>query len=63
MKRIPVLFKDKKECCGCTACYAVCPVKAIKMVADSEGFEYPIINKDKCIKCHKCVKICSFKKG
>lgn len=29
---------DKKDCCGCTACYNACPKKAIAMQADQEGF-------------------------
>ena len=28
-RKIPVLFKEKKECCGCTACYAICSQMAI----------------------------------
>lgn len=41
---IPVLYKRKEECCGCTACYAICPKEAISMLEDEEGFEYPKIN-------------------
>lgn len=44
MKEIPVLYKRKEECCGCTACYAICPIEAISMVEDEEGFEYPQID-------------------
>ncbi|MGN1126516.1 MAG: 4Fe-4S binding protein [Ruminococcus sp.] len=33
-KEIPVLYSKKEECCGCTACYSVCPQSAISMVAD-----------------------------
>jgi Formate hydrogenlyase subunit 6/NADH:ubiquinone oxidoreductase 23 kD subunit (chain I) len=25
-KTIPILFDDKKDCCGCKACYFICPV-------------------------------------
>ena len=39
MREIPVLYKRKEECCGCTACYAICPKEAISMVEDEEGFE------------------------
>ena len=60
-KKIPVLFSRKEECCGCTACYAICPQKAISMLEDEEGFEYPHINEEKCIKCYLCMKVCSFK--
>lgn len=33
-----ITIKDKKDCCGCTACYNACPKKAIAMQADQEGF-------------------------
>ena len=49
-RKIPVLFKEKKECCGCTACYAICSQMAISMIEDEEGFEYPQIDEKKCIK-------------
>lgn len=61
-KEIPVLYKRKEECCGCTACYAICPKEAIYMVEDEEGFEYPQIDKKKCIRCYQCMKVCPFKK-
>ena len=50
MREIPVLYKRKEECCGCTACYASCPQNAISMVVDEEGFEYPQIDVNKCIR-------------
>ena len=43
MKEVPILYSRKEECCGCTACYAICPKEAISMVEDEEGFEYPQI--------------------
>lgn len=49
---------NKKECCGCTACMHVCPIKCIVMHEDEEGFLYPAIEKEKCIDCHKCEKVC-----
>ena len=61
MKEIPLLYREKKECCGCTACYANCPKNAIKMVEDEEGFEYPKIDENNCIRCYKCLKVCPFK--
>lgn len=39
-----ITIKDKKDCCGCTACYNACPKKAIAMQADQEGFLYPVID-------------------
>lgn len=56
---MPVL-KTGNECCGCTACAAVCPKDAIRMVPDSMGFKYPEVNYDKCVECGLCEKTCSF---
>lgn len=36
-REIPILYKRKEECCGCSACYAICPKEAISMVEDKEG--------------------------
>ena len=60
-KEIPVLYKRKEECCGCSACYSDCPKEAILMLADNEGFEYPKIEDSKCIRCYQCIKVCPFK--
>lgn len=60
-KKTPILFDKKENCCGCTACFSICPKEAIKMEMDEEGFEYPIIDENKCIKCYKCLKVCYFK--
>lgn len=61
MKDIPILFERKEECCGCTACYAICPKSAITMVEDEEGFEYPKIDEGLCVRCNKCVHVCPLK--
>lgn len=58
-KRIPILYNKKEECCGCTACYASCPVQAIEMMKDEEGFLYPHIDEKKCKRCYVCVKACA----
>ena len=50
--------KMKAECTGCTACLNSCPRKCIKMHQDNEGFLYPVIDKDKCVECGLCEKVC-----
>lgn len=49
---------DKKACCGCNACGDVCPKAAISFSEDNEGFLYPHINYELCIKCGLCDKVC-----
>lgn len=61
-KSLPELFEMPEMCCGCSACYAICPVAAIRMKRNDEGFLYPIIDVDKCIRCYKCLGVCDFKK-
>ena len=53
-----IIIEKEENCCGCTACYSICPNKAITMEEDSEGFKYPKIDKDKCIDCNLCKKVC-----
>jgi formate hydrogenlyase subunit 6/NADH:ubiquinone oxidoreductase subunit I len=58
MKELPILYSSKDDCCGCTACYAICPQSAISMITDEEGFDYPQINGEMCIRCYQCLKVC-----
>ena len=51
--------KNKENCNGCSACSLICPVNAIEMKRDTEGFIYPVIDDNKCIHCGACLKICS----
>lgn len=52
-------IRNKKDCCGCTACVSVCPVQCIVMRRDrEEGFDYPVANPDICIGCGRCEEIC-----
>ena len=59
--KTPILFSLKTDCCGCYACYSICTVGAIEMIEDDEGFVYPVIDPDKCIRCMACQRICPIK--
>lgn len=49
---------EKINCCGCTACFNICPKKCISMQPDEEGFLYPVVDKKKCVNCGLCEKVC-----
>lgn len=53
---------DPRSCCGCTACANICTHSAISMEPDTLGFLYPKIDKNKCVECGLCEKVCSFNK-
>lgn len=57
-KELPILYKNKNECCGCAACQGICSQGAISMISDEEGFYYPVIDENKCIRCYMCIKVC-----
>lgn len=56
-KEFPVL-PQLEYCTGCSACYNCCPVNAITMEYDSEGFLFPSIDSTVCLKCGRCERIC-----
>ena len=53
-----ITIQNKAECCGCTACFNICPKNAISMQPDEEGFLYPVVDQEKCVDCGLCEKIC-----
>jgi Coenzyme F420-reducing hydrogenase, beta subunit len=52
------LALKEKTCTGCYACYNICPVDAIIMDLNGDGFCVSSVDKSKCIKCGKCAKVC-----
>lgn len=52
------LGNNMEKCTGCGACINSCPVSAIFMQENSEGFLTPLVNYDKCIKCSVCCETC-----
>lgn len=53
-----ISITNKKDCCGCNACFDACPKKAISLKIDIEGFWYPEVDQSKCIECGLCEKVC-----
>lgn len=49
---------EKSNCCGCSACVQRCPTQCITLKEDEEGFLYPQIDKNECIECNLCEKVC-----
>lgn len=46
------------KCTSCGMCEAICPVNAIEIEFNKDGFYRPKLDENKCISCGKCKKIC-----
>lgn len=55
-----ISIENNKKCSGCGACYNICPVDAVTMTSDEEGFLYPVVDEEKCIHCNLCDKVCPY---
>lgn len=53
-----ISIKDKNQCCGCSACVQACPKQCISFDEDEQGFRYPLVNRDICVDCKLCEKVC-----
>ncbi|WP_372518484.1 Coenzyme F420 hydrogenase/dehydrogenase, beta subunit C-terminal domain [Candidatus Ruminimicrobiellum ovillum] len=51
-------IENNLPCSGCSACYTICPVNAIKIELSKDGFYNATLDKQKCIDCGKCLKVC-----
>ena len=58
-KSVCITEVDMSLCTGCMACMDACPKKAITESFSSDGFRVPFVSKDKCVKCGKCIDVCS----
>lgn len=58
MQKVDNVCENRDECCGCSACEAICPSSAISMETDQEGFLYSVVNNDKCVGCQLCRRVC-----
>lgn len=53
-----ITITNKSLCCGCAACVQICPKQCIQLLADREGFLYPLVDASLCIDCGLCEKVC-----
>lgn len=53
-----ITITNKTDCCGCGACASRCVTSCITMAPDEEGFNYPLVDTDKCIHCGLCERVC-----
>lgn len=58
MLEMTVESVPESACTGCAACCAACPVRAIDMAEGSQGFSYPRIDYQRCVKCGRCRAVC-----
>lgn len=47
-----------RACTSCQMCGAVCPMGAIAIALNEDGFYRPVIDVEKCIDCSLCVRSC-----
>lgn len=57
------LYDTEFDCCGCSACEAICPRQNIVMKPNTDGgYLYPIyLGDDNCINCKLCLSVCPIK--
>lgn len=48
-------------CYGCGVCQTACPKDAITIELSNEGFWVPVVDRQKCIDCGICDKVCAYK--
>lgn len=49
---------ESEKCTSCLACYSICPVEAISITTDAQGFYRPCVDNNICIDCFLCQKVC-----
>lgn len=55
-----ISFDVNRYCYGCGVCVDVCPSNAIMLQIGYGGFNYPIVDESKCVRCGKCETVCPY---
>lgn len=53
-----IQIQNSAECCGCSACVSICPVRCISLEPTEEGFLQAQVNADLCVQCGACDRVC-----
>ena len=53
-----VVNEEPNKCTGCQKCSYICPTNAVRMKICKDGFLYPDIDVNRCIKCGLCIDNC-----
>ncbi|MBR2810602.1 MAG: Coenzyme F420 hydrogenase/dehydrogenase, beta subunit C-terminal domain, partial [Solobacterium sp.] len=54
------VMADNSLCCGCGSCQEACPVHAVKIVLNKDGFRQAEVDESRCIQCGRCTDVCPF---
>ncbi|OPZ32475.1 MAG: 2-oxoglutarate-acceptor oxidoreductase subunit OorD [Tenericutes bacterium ADurb.BinA124] len=53
-----ITINNEKQCCGCAACFDICPKHSIEMKEGTLGHLFPVVDSSTCINCKLCEKTC-----
>ena len=52
------ILQIRNTCTGCGACVSACTNEALTLRYDDEGFYFPQLDEQRCVRCHLCEKAC-----
>lgn len=52
------VIEIEKKCVGCGVCVDICPVEALRLSHNRDGFYKPVFSNNACINCGKCQDVC-----